>query len=234
MLSSLSALSYTPTVQAAQATSTNYGVSEVKFGSGGELHACSTTYCAKQSAGELTVGNTKSTNYQAQAGGNTDRQPLLEVIVPGGAVNLGDLDPQTTASGSTGFSVKSYLASGYNVYIDGTSPQSRGGRVLTPMTTAAVPQIGIEQFGINLRQNTAPAVGADAVQVPSSTFSFGAPAAGYNTANNFKYVPGDIIAASSSSSGQTNYTLSMIANVATVTAGGSYSGRLVLNVVPTF
>jgi hypothetical protein len=234
VLSVLTALSYTPAVLATQATSTNYGVSEVQFGTGGELHACSTTYCARQSAGDLTTGNTKSASYQAQGGLTTQRDPLLEVSVTGGVINLGDLSPITTASGSTTFSVKTYLASGYNAYIDGTSPKTSAGHVLTPMSSAAASTQGLEQFGINLRLNTTPAVGADPVQVPSSTFSFGAAAAGYNTVNNFKYVAGDIIAQSTSSSGETDYTMSMIANIATTTPGGVYGGRLVINVIPTF
>lgn len=233
-LSILTALSYTPTVWATQANSTNYGVSEVQFGSGGILRACSTAYCAKQSAGELTVGNTKSTNYQAQAGQNTDRNPFLDVIVPGGTIAMGDLTPTTTGFGSTTFSVRTYLASGYNVYIDGTSLRNSSGHVLTAMATATASQQGIEQFGINLRQNTTPAVGSDVVQVPSSTFSFGAPATGYDTVNNFKYVAGSVIASSASSSGETDYTMSAIANVATTTNGGTYGGRLSVNVVPTF
>jgi hypothetical protein len=53
---------------APQTSSPHYQVNEAFFGSGGELHACSTdgngdgtSYCSKQSAGELTAGNTKAT-----------------------------------------------------------------------------------------------------------------------------------------------------------------------------
>jgi len=234
MLSLLTAISYTPTVLAAVANSTNYGVSEVQFGSGGELRACSTAYCSKQSAGELTVGNTKSTNYQAQGGFNTNREPFLEVAVTGGVLDLGVLSAFTTSSASTSFSVKSYLASGYVVTIAGEAPTNKTGYVVASMSTAGTSQIGQEQFGINLRQNTTPAVGADAIQVPSTTFSFGAASTGYGTANSFKFVPGDQIASSPSSSGQTNYTLSMITNIGTLTPTGAFKGQLSINVVPTF
>ncbi len=234
VLSVLSALSYTLTVMATEANSTNYGVSEVHFGNGGDLRLCSTTYCAKQSSGELTVGVAGSSTYKTQAGSNTNREPFLEVNVTGGVVNLGELTPTTTGSGSTTFSVKTYLASGYNVYLDGSSPTSKGGHVLTPMASVASSQVGVEQFGINLRLNTVPAVGADVVQVPSGTFSFGAPVAAYNTVNNYKYVAGDAIAQSLSSSGETDYTMSMIANITTITPASVYGGRLSINVVPTF
>src|SRR5207237_891903 len=144
---------------AATASSSHYGVSEVRFGTGGTLRACSTTYCAKQSAGELAVGNTKSANYQAQAGANTDRQPLLEVTSTGTTIDFGVLDATSVKAASSSFSVKTYLASGYVVTIDGTAPKNATtGHVLNTMTTAAQSSPGSEQFGINLRANTIPAI----------------------------------------------------------------------------
>ena len=392
LLSVLTAFGNTAVVIAAQANSNNYGVSEVNFGSGSELRACSTLYCAKQSAGELTVGNTAgqaqtatlnptadsyvasslptsnyatanpihasssshrsllkfntsaikdvnsvtsvtlqlysttafagglqihqssdswteagvnwnnqptwnsavlatSTNvaasttmtinlppssitaagntnygvdfnlpsniamfqsredgthppvltvnyggqYQAEAGFNTDRQPLLEVVGPASIVNLGELSESAVTSASTTFSVRNYLASGYNVTIDGTSPKHKDGvLVLSTLTIPKQSQTGIEQFGLNLRQNTSPAIGSDPVHAPDSTFGFGTAAPGYDMPNYFKYVAGDTIAYSPKSSGQTTYTLSMIANAATTTKGGEYKGRLFINVIPTF
>jgi hypothetical protein len=236
MLSVLLVFASTPLVSAAnQASSTNYSVSEVQFGIGGALNACSTTYCAKQSAGELAVGNTKSTNYQAYGGLNSEREPFLAVNVSAATLSLGTLTSSTVASASTTFSVSSYLSSGYVVTISGTTPTNNSTHhALTPMATAGPAIAGTEQFGINLRLNTSPAIGADPVQVPSSAFSFGTPATAYNTVNYFKYVAGDTIAKSNSTSGETDYTMSMIADVATTTGGGSYNGRLVINVVPTF
>jgi hypothetical protein len=173
--------------------------------------------------------------YRAVAGANTNREPMLEVIVPGGTVNLGELATDSTASGSTAFSIKTYLASGYNVSVDGTSLKNAGsGHLLAPMSTAAAAQPGVEQFGINLRDNSSPDVGSNPVQIPDNSFSFGTWADGYGTVNNYKYVAGQTIAQSASSSGQTNYIMSMIANVATTTPAGAYGGRLILNVIPTF
>jgi len=94
--------------------------------------------------------------------------------------------------------------------------------------------VGTEQFGINLRQNTvgcgAPAnFGADPVQVPDNTFSFGTTAANYNTCGQFKYTKGDTVALSSKSSGETDYTISFIYNISDVTPNGEYvyNGTLV-------
>lgn len=234
VLTILSTISYAPAVHAAQSNSTNYGVSEVNFGSGGELRACSTTYCSKQSAGELTVGNTASTNYQAQAGFNTNREILLEISVSGGPINLGILDATSTKYGSFSFSIRNYLSQGYVVKLDGSPPVNSAGHTLAAMSAATTSQPGVEQFGVNLRQNTIPPVGNDVAQIPDATFGFGTAATGYNTVNNFKYAVNDTIAHSLKSSGTTNYTMSVIENISTTTPGGAYGGRIMVNVVPTF
>src|SRR5689334_14811017 len=54
-------------------SSGHYSVDQVFFGSGGELNACSTSYCTKQTAGEIAAGNTAGNAFRAQAGFNTDR-----------------------------------------------------------------------------------------------------------------------------------------------------------------
>jgi hypothetical protein len=232
----LSVFGFTADVSAGaqQSSSNNYGVSEVNFGSGGDVHVCSNNYCSKQSAGELTVGNTSSNTYQAQAGFNTNREELLEVSVTGGGINLGTLDATAVKSGSIGFSIRNYLASGYVVLLAGQAPTSSSGHVITAMSSADISRPGTEQFGVNLRSNTSPTVGADPVQVPDSTFSFGAAAAGYNTQNNFKFVSGDTVASSPKSSGETDYTLSVIENITSNTAAGQYAGNLNVIAVSTF
>ena len=214
-----------------QSCSSSYGISESFFGSGGQ-DTCPTVggnaYCAKQSAGELTVGNTKSTQYQAQAGFNTDRTEWIECAIVGAdAVDLGVLDTGTAHSGSVQFRVKSYLSSGYVVQFAGTPP-AYAGHTLTAMTNAASAP-GTEQFGINLVANTTPAVGAAPVQHTDTAhsgepFGFGQVAAGYNTANTFTFSPGATIASSSSSSGYTTYTISYIANISPVPPAGTYVG----------
>jgi hypothetical protein len=216
----------------AQSSSPSYKVNEYYFGNGGELNACSTTYCSKQSAGEVTVGNTKSASYQAQGGFNTTQDPMLEVAV-NGSVNFGILDPASTKFGTATVQVRTYLASGYNMIISGTTPMS-GLSDINPMTTPAASQVGTEQFGINLRDNATPNVGVDPVQVPGTAFSFGIPSGNYNTADTFTYTPGDIVAFSNSSSGQTNYTLSAIANIGADTPAGLYTTNLSVVVVSTF
>lgn len=226
-----------PLATAQQSSSTNYQVNEVFFGTGGELNACSSNYCSKQSAGEMTAGNTASTNYQAQGGFNTDREPYLEFIVTNTNTDLGVLSVGSTARTTATFSVKTYLAGGYVVTTESDPPQSPypiPHYFATPSTPAA-PAVGTEQFGINLVANTVPtAFGANPQQYPDNTFSFGTVANGYNTANLFKYVKGDTVARSTKSTGETNYTVSYIYNISNVTPEGTYSFNHVLVATSTY
>lgn len=222
-----------PSVALAQSTSPNYGVDEVFFGSGGELNACSEggEYCSRQSAGELTVGSTSSANYTAQAGFNTTDQPLLEVAVPDAIVDFGELSVQSEAKDSATFQVRTYLASGYQVYLVGTAPKIPAHTMMSIGETQSLSTPGTEQFGINLA-DTAP------VQVPDTGFSFGQPVPPYDTAAAYAWPAAAdetrTIAGSAKSSGQTNYTMTMVANMSGVTPAGVYKTALSVVVVPTF
>jgi hypothetical protein len=207
---------------AAQSASSNYQVNEVFFGAGGELHACSTNYCSKQSAGETAVGNTSSANYQAQAGFNTDRTPYIEFVVNNAGINLGTLTATATKTATSTFSVKAYLAHGYSV-INASDPPTNNTYVMQALSIPTASAVGSEQFGINLVANTLPtSFGADPQYVPDNTFSFGVVAADYSSPNMYKYVKGDSVALSTASSSATTYTVSYIFNISNITPGGTY------------
>lgn len=217
----------------AQSSSDNYQINEFFFGGGGELDAASGNYRAKQSAGELVVGNSGSANYQFQGGFNTSDEPLLEVFVDGGTYDMGVLDAAVVHSAAAIFSVRNYLSSGYEIILSGQPPDYQG-HALSPMAALAASNPGTEQFGVNLAANTNPAVGADPVQYPDNTFSFGSAVAGYDTPDMFKFADGGTVAFSPASTGQTTYTLSMIANITKTTPAGQYTGHLNVIVTPTF
>ena len=225
LLALLFAFSFTSSAFAAEASSTNWSVDRTFFGAGGELEACGTAYCAKQTAGEIAAGNTAGSVFRAQAGHNVDREPSLAFSVAGGPTDLGYLSTAGTASTTGTFAVKTYLASGYVVQIASDPPTilTNPTHNINGLTTPSSSQVGVEQFGINLRDNSTPNVGADPVQVPDNTFSFGTVAADYNTPNLFKYVKGDTIASANQSSGETDYTVSFIYNIDQLTADGFYT-----------
>ncbi len=243
-----------------QAASSTYSVSGVQIGGNGSTQSvCSGgQYCASESVGDIVNGGSSSTNYSATSGSETPDQPVLEVSVTGGIQNMGVLDTTTTGTAAFGVSVLTYLSNGYTLFISGAAP-SQGSHTLKVMDPDAAQnacpctsQPGAEQFGMNLADNSAPDIGANEVQIPSSDFSFGhvagetcsgqpcTGASGFSFDHNysqpdlFLYKDGDAIAGSSVSSGETDYTISMIINVSGVTPGGRYTGTYSAIAVPVF
>lgn len=211
----------------AQYSSTNYQTNEAFFGTGGDPQISSPNYQANASAGGLAVGDVSSSSYRAFSGFLTPNEPFLEMGIDSSTVNLGTLDTGSTATGAGTFHVRAYLDSGYVVQTMSQPPTmvSGGSHTLTAMTSQGSATAGTEQFGINLKANTSPATfGADPSPQPDSSFANGIAASGYDTANQFKYNVGDIIAQSQTSGwGLTNYTISYIANIAPLTPAGYYS-----------
>jgi len=229
----LLALGVVGTAGAAQSSSPNYQVNEVQFGAGSAQNDCSTNYCARESVGDTGVGETCSTNYCAQAGFVTSDKPMLELITTSLTDDMGVLKTNTTGTATMLIQVRDYLSSGYVLKMTGL-PMNEGTHELAPLTSPSTSQPGTEQFGINLRANATPHVGADPVQVPSGTFSFGAVEPNYDNPDQFMYQDGDSIAYSNSSTGETDYTVSFIANVSNVTPAGRYNGAFSAVAVPVY
>jgi len=249
MLAFMVSLGFVGTAAATQTSnSSHYSVTETQFGSGSGLQNCSASYCAKTSTGDTAVGSAGSDSYSAQLGSNTTSEPLVEVTVGGGSQNLGILDSDTTGTTTMLVKVRDYLTNGYVLQIAG-APPSQGSHTLTTLTTPSTSQPGTEQFGINLAANSTPSIGANPVQVPSGSVSFGQVISGddtlqgtnpnsdegyFDAADLFMYKDGDIVARSTTSSGETDYTVSMILNVSNVTPGGHYVGTYSAVVTPIF
>lgn len=215
-------------------SSTNYTIEEDFVGAGGTVDSSSPGYSSQDSIGATAVGNANGTNYQNESGATTTNDPMLEFSVSTTSVSLGSLMTSLTRTGTASFSVRNYTSYGYAVQIIGNSP-SNGTHTLTNIGSAAASSQGTEQFGINLVANTSPATfGANPVQVPSSDFSFGTAATGYSTANTYQYNSGDTVAEATKSSGETDYTVSFIANISSQTPAGEYSGLQTLVCTGTY
>jgi hypothetical protein len=171
--------------------------------------------------------------YTLGAGFNTSETPVLSVNITAGSADLGVLSIGAAKTATSTFNVKDYNSYGYIVQLVGSAPISRGHELGHMAGNASSP--GTEQFGINLVANSAPAsFGQDPQQVPSNTFSYGKPGSGYGTPNVYRYNSGDIIAQSLRTSGETDYTMSLVANMSTTTPSGAYAAGQQVIVVPTF
>lgn len=233
----------------AQSSSDNYMIEEYYFGTGGEVDASSPNYRARQSTGSLGVGNTSSDNFDASTGFNTQSEPFLEMAVMDATVDFGELDSGSTSYGSAqaggcncSFYVRTYLSSEYIIVTASQPPVSEGGESLDAKVALGAPSSNdaVEEFGMNLVANTAPAVfGTDPANQPDDTFADGEAATDYNQPDNFKYGVGDTIARSQATSGNpaiglTEYTISYIAKPGINTPAGFYQMNHELIAIATF
>jgi hypothetical protein len=214
-------------VLAQTSSSNSYKVDEYQFGTGANNDLNSANYNANASVGSLGVGRSSSTNYDAEAGFITPNEPFLELFVNNSNIDLGNLDTSATGTGQGVFWVRTYLSSAYVVQTMSNPPTSEGGKILNAKSTLGAPIPGTEEFGINLVDNSSPNIGADPLNVPDNTYADGTINTGYNTPDQFKYGVGDIIAHSAATAGnqavgRTDYTISYIANVSTITPAGTY------------
>lgn len=225
MLSSVCAVS----VSALQ--STNYILDESAIGTGNMLESSSTNFKAMDGISDLAVGNAASSNYQVEAGSKTTPDPYLAFSVTSGTIGFGTLSSSTTATATASFSVLNYTSHGYIVQLYG-SDLANDSHTIPSMNIAGPSQIGIEQFGVNLVANTSPV--SFWANPDNGQFGFGAVETDYATANQFRFVSGDTIVHSPKSSGTTNYTISYIVNVASLTPGGKYTTGQTLIVTGTY
>lgn len=211
--------------------STNYRFSEEAIGTGNLLQSSSANFKAVDGINDLAVGHASSSNFQVEAGSKTDPEPWLSFSVNSSNADFGVFSPVSTATATATFSVLNHTSYGYIVQIIGTPP-TNDGHVISAMSTTGTSNIGTEQFGINLVANTVPtSFGANP---DNGQFGQGIVNNNYSTANNYRYVSGETIASASKSSGITNYTLSLIVNVAPLTPGGKYVSPQTLVVTGTY
>ncbi len=224
----------TAPVYAQTSSSPSYQVNEYQFGSGGELDSTSASFRAQSNVGSLGIGRSSSANYDAESGFVTPNEPFLELFINTSAVALGDLNTASTSTGTSTFWVRTYLSSSYTVQTMSPPLTSEGGAVINAKSTLGAPIVGTEEFGINLVDNSSPDIGANSLNVPDGTFADGTVATGYGTPNQFKYGQGDIIARAAATIGnqavgRTDYTISYIANINSITEAGTYT--MVHNIV---
>ena len=232
-MSALLVLLGAPAVLADTSSSTHYQVSDSQFGSSSGDQNCSGQYCAQAGLGSSAAGDSASANNTATFGSITNSDPLLEVIVSNDSSNLGTFAAEGTSTKTMTVKIRNYLSSGYTLQITGTPPKIAS-HTLRALTTPTASSPGTEQFGINAVDNSTPNIGADPVQVPSNQTSFGIVNDNYSTANRYMYSSGDDVARSTKSSGETDYTISMIVNVSNTTPAGNYTSDFSAVVIPVY
>lgn len=106
---------------------------------------------------------------------------------------------------------------GYGIFLAGTTLTS-GNNLIPPLLTQTTSAPGTSQFGLNLTANSNPAIGAG----PSGPGT--APVTSqYATPNQFRFVAGDAVVSTPTTSDVRKFTVSYLTNVATTQPGGVYA-----------
>jgi len=132
--------------------------------------------------------------------------------------DMGQLDSESTLVAKSQMAVGTNATAGFAITAVGT-PLAAGTSVIEGLTSPTPSQPGVNQFGINLVQNTAPAIGGD----PEGIFTNSAPTPDYGIPDQYKYVSGDVVAVSTNVSLMKKFTVSYIVNSSPNLKAGVYS-----------
>lgn len=135
--------------------------------------------------------------------------------------DMGTLDGSQTLVAHSQMAVGTNASQGFTITANGIPP-SAGLNTIAPLAAPTQSIPGTNQFGINLVENTQPAVGGN----PDGPFTNATAAVGYNIPNRYKYIPGDVVAYSPNVSLMRRFTVSYIINSAPSLHPGVYTTTL--------
>lgn len=132
--------------------------------------------------------------------------------------DMGELTPETTLTAQSQMAVGTNASGGFSIITYGTS-MSAGTNVIPGLSQPTLSQAGTNQFGINLVENTMPAIGID----PEGEWTNAVPASDYSQPDLYKFVSGDVVAYSPNVSLMKKFTVSYIVNASSSLRPGVYT-----------
>lgn len=149
--------------------------------------------------------------------------------------------PTDTSTARSQMAASTNAGFGYAITVNGPTMTS-GSNTIAGMPTQGTIVRGTPQFGLNLKANTVatstPIVGDETAPVANGTAYKGQPSADYDDVDNFKFVSGDVVAASDNGgaggSDAQIFTASYIINVPGNQPAGTYTTTLTYICTPTF
>jgi len=106
-----------------------------------------------------------------------------------------------------------------------------GSNIIPALPTQTISQPGVSQFGINLRQNSNPSVGANP---ENGQVASGSVDSRYNVPNQFRFVDGERVAGANGPSGFNRYTVSYMVNVDREQKPGVYASVFTYTAIASF
>lgn len=174
---------------------------------------------------------------------NVSSVPDCSTATPGDITFNKLFSPTDTAIASSQMAASTNAGAGYAISVNGPTMTS-GSNTITAMGTADDSLQGVSQFGLNLKANTVaasssfPGSSAEVAPAANATNYRGQAATNYDTADNFKYTSGDVVANSyNGGAGGTDaqiFTASYIVNVPGSQPAGTYTTTLTYICTPTF
>ncbi len=142
--------------------------------------------------------------------------------------DLGILSSSRTSTTTTQFAGATNDNTGYSVSVLGTTMTS-GNDTISSLNNPAFVSTGVQQFGINLKDNSRPNIGHS--PEGSGTLT---PVAPYGSANLFKFSPEDVIATTNSATDYNRMTVTYVVNISPNQPPGVYSTTLTYVAVASF
>lgn len=146
----------------------------------------------------------------------------------GNFVNFGTFSPNSTAFASIQLAAATNAEFGYSISLLGTT-LTAGNNIIEPMNLSSTSLAGTSQFGLNLRNNATPDVGADISGSGSGTV-----VGDYAVADQYKFAAGDAIAQAPNATDFNTYTVSYVVNVPIGQAPGRYASTISFIALATF
>lgn len=143
-------------------------------------------------------------------------------------IDMGELRPGSTATGTSQMRASTNAGDGYVVTVNGNTLAS-GSNTINRLNSPVSSQAGVSQFGMNLRNNSRPDVGSN-----TEGDGDGSATDDYAAANKFTFNDGDVIAEAPGATHFNTFTVSYITNVDRRQAAGRYKTTLTYIVTASF
>lgn len=132
--------------------------------------------------------------------------------------DMGALSPSKTLTAQSQMAVGTNASAGFVITTHGPT-LSAGVNTIEPMKQVSQSRPGVNQFGINLVENSAPVVGRN----PEGEWANAQAASDYSQPDLYKYIDGDIVAYSPNVSLMKKFTVSYIVNSSPSLRAGIYT-----------
>jgi hypothetical protein len=140
--------------------------------------------------------------------------------VSGNAIDFGDFSPTATRTGTSVMQAQTNAANGYVITVTGTTLAS-GVNTIAGLGAQSSSTLGVSQFGLNLRANGVPAVGANPSGAGSGTYT-----GNFGIVNQYRFNSGDVVASAALPTDANTFTSSYIVNIGGSQAAGVYTSTM--------